>query len=160
MGSAATKYNENVQVALVFLAIRDKRFKRVKDLFSKGNIINCIDFEGHTPLIETCRGDRHSESEKEREQFVKFLLQNGSCISKLDVYGCTAAMYADENHHYSIVRKLNKIEGKISCYKIRADPSFNFVQNEDDEIVEEEPVSVFQYLIVELICSTFSKEEH
>ncbi|XP_063420291.1 uncharacterized protein LOC134705503 [Mytilus trossulus] len=142
MGSAATKYNENVQVASVFLAIRTKKFKRATDLFSKGNIINCIDFEGHTPLIEACRGDRHSESEKEREQFVNFLLQNGSNISKPDVYGWTAAMYADENNHYSIARKLNSIEGKISCYKKRADPPFNFVQNEDDEIIEEESVSV------------------
>lgn len=121
MGSAATKEHNNVCVPSLFHAIRNRKFKNARILIrnSKAVIINCVDFEGHTPLIEACRGNRHSKTEREREQFVNFLLQNGCDISKPDVHGWTAVMYAEEKQHYSIAAKLNRSESKTSCFKQR-----------------------------------------
>ncbi|VDI11422.1 Hypothetical predicted protein [Mytilus galloprovincialis] len=115
MGAGCTKNNENDRIGALFQAIRREKFQLATDLISKGAGVNCINYFGNTPLIETCRSHRTSKRtgsivENEREQFVRFLLNNDCDVSKYDIYGWTALMYAEKNGHDSIVYILEKKE--------------------------------------------------
>ena len=88
-------------------AIRQSNFQKARNLILRGADVNCMNFIGGTPLIQTCRSMKLNEkTEEERKYFVMFLLQNGSEVDKSDIYGWTALLYAKENNHRSIAMLL------------------------------------------------------
>jgi ankyrin repeat protein len=74
----------------------------LSDILSNGANINCTNFFGGTPLIESCRKKEHDEPQ--RAEFVEFLLKNGANICICDMYGSTALLYAEDNGYESIVK--------------------------------------------------------
>ena len=108
MGAGFSKDDENDRTGALFQAIRRDRFQLATDLISKGAGVNCINYFGNTPLIETCLRNRKSNRsgsavESERERFVSFLISNDCDMSKYDIYGWTALMYAEKNGHDNII---------------------------------------------------------
>ena len=106
MGAGFSKDDENDRTGALFQAIRKDRFKIATDIISKGAGVNCINYFGNTPLIETClRASNRSgvTVEYERERFVAFLINNDCDMSKYDIYGWTALMYAEKNGHDNII---------------------------------------------------------
>ena len=92
-------------------AIRQSNFQKARNLILGGTDVNCINYLGGTPLIQTCRSTKQNEkTEKERKYFVMFLLQNGSEVDKSDIFGWTALLYAMENNHRGIAMLLERIE--------------------------------------------------
>ncbi|XP_071153252.1 putative ankyrin repeat domain-containing protein 19 [Mytilus edulis] len=113
MGAGFTKDHENEKIGALFQAIRREKFQLAIDLISKGAGVNCINYFGNTPLIETCRSNRASNKrgntvESERERFVRFLISNDCDITKYDIYGWTALMYAEKNGYDNIADILEK----------------------------------------------------
>ncbi|VDI10096.1 Hypothetical predicted protein [Mytilus galloprovincialis] len=120
MGAGFSKDDENDRTGALFQAIRRDRFQLATDLISKGAGVNCINYFGNTPLIETCRSNRKSNRtgstvESERERFVSFLIRNDCDLTKYDIYGWTALMYAEKNGHDNIIDILEKKEHGSSC---------------------------------------------
>lgn len=72
--------------------------------------MNCINYFGGTPLIETCRSTSLHDKERERESFVRFLIENGSAVDLSDIFDRTAGFYASQNGHMSIVSLLDRLE--------------------------------------------------
>ncbi|XP_071126697.1 putative ankyrin repeat domain-containing protein 19 [Mytilus edulis] len=118
MGAGFTKDDENDRTGALFQAIRRDRFQLATDLISKGAGVNCINYFGNTPLIETCRSHRASTRtgnavESDRERFVTFLINNDCDKTKYDIYGWTALMYAEKNGHDTIIDILEKKEQEL-----------------------------------------------
>ncbi|CAG2251633.1 unnamed protein product [Mytilus edulis] len=124
MGSAIIKPFEHNSDHLVFEAIRKNKFSMAKKLIFGGKDVDCINYLGATPLIETCKAPDVPNTRKKREEFVQFLIDKGCKTGKHDIYGWTAVLYAEENGHSSIAQMLNRYESKTSCYKRREDISF------------------------------------
>ena len=68
--------------------------------------MNCINYFGGTPLIETRRSTSLHDKERERKSFVRFLTKNGSTVDLSDIFG----FYASENGHMSSVSLLDRLE--------------------------------------------------
>lgn len=119
MGSAIIKPFEHNSDHLVFEAIRKNKFPVAKKLIFAGKDVDCINYLGATPLIETCKAPDVPNTRKKREEFVQFLIDKGCKTGKHDIYGWTAVLYAEENGHSSIAQILNRCESKTSCYKRR-----------------------------------------
>ncbi|CAC5410529.1 unnamed protein product [Mytilus coruscus] len=124
MGSAILKPFEHNSDHVVFEAIRKNKFTLAKKLIFSGKDVDCINYLGATPLIETCKAPDVPNTRKKREEFVQFLINKGCKTGKHDIYGWTAVLYAEENGHLSISKILNRCESKASCYKRREDISF------------------------------------
>jgi hypothetical protein len=92
MGSVPTKVKENNNICALFRAIKEEKFERAKTLIYAGTAIDCINYDGSTPLIETCRNSRRYNDDREREKFVMFLIENGCDVSKSDIYGWNAGL--------------------------------------------------------------------
>ncbi|VDI75846.1 Hypothetical predicted protein [Mytilus galloprovincialis] len=119
MGSGFSSDNENERIGAIFDAIRHERFSLAADLITKGRGVNCINFVGSTPLIETCKHRRNSITKRSvvecaRESFVRFLIDNTCDSSKYDIYGWTALMYAEKNGHSNIANILEKTEDDMN----------------------------------------------
>ncbi|VDI27424.1 Hypothetical predicted protein [Mytilus galloprovincialis] len=115
MGTGISKEKENDRTGAIFDAIRHEKFLLAADLISKSTGVNCINFFGSTPLIETCKYRRNSIRKRsivecDRESFVTFLIENTCDSSKYDIYGWTALMYAERNGHSNIANILEKTE--------------------------------------------------
>ncbi|VDI27423.1 Hypothetical predicted protein [Mytilus galloprovincialis] len=127
MGTGCSKDNENDRIGTLFRAIRRERFQLAADLISKGTGVDCINYFGSTPLIETCKHHRRTRKrsivECDRESFVRFLIDNYCDVSKYDIYGWTALMYAEKNSHYNIADILEKNEGKNGKRYVYSDES-------------------------------------
>ncbi|XP_052081858.1 uncharacterized protein LOC127719663 [Mytilus californianus] len=113
MGAGFSKDDENDRTGALFQAIRRDRFQLATELISKGAGVNCMNNFGNTPLIQTCRNNRTSNRtgravESDRERFVSFLISNDCDMSKYDIYGWTALMYAEKNGHDNIIDILEK----------------------------------------------------
>ncbi|XP_063424809.1 uncharacterized protein LOC134708300 [Mytilus trossulus] len=113
MGAGFSKDDEEDRTGALFQAIRRDRFQQATDLISKGAGVNCMNNFGNTPLIHTCRNNRTSTRtgravESDRERFVSFLISNDCDMSKYDIYGWTALMYAEKNGHDNIIDILEK----------------------------------------------------
>jgi len=119
MGSVPTKVKENNNICALFRAIKDEKFERAKTLIYAGTAIDCINYDGSTPLIETCRNSRRYKDDREREKFVMFLIENGCDVAKSDIYGWKALLYAIEKGYDSIATLLDKIERKTICFEKR-----------------------------------------
>jgi ankyrin repeat protein len=119
MGSVPTKVKENNNICALFRAIKEEKFERAKTLIYAGTAIDCINYDGSTPLIETCRNSRRYNDDREREKFVMFLIENGCDVSKSDIYGWNALLYALEQGYDSIATLLDKMERKTSYYEKR-----------------------------------------
>ncbi|XP_063425523.1 POTE ankyrin domain family member B-like [Mytilus trossulus] len=118
MGAGFSNDDENDKTGALFQAIRSEKFQKATALISNGAGVNCINYFGKTPLIETCRSHRTSSRsfstvECERERFVKFLINNDCDTSKYDIYGWTALMYAEKNGHDKIIDVLDEEEKDI-----------------------------------------------
>ncbi|VDI01141.1 Hypothetical predicted protein [Mytilus galloprovincialis] len=102
MGAGFTKDNKNENIGALFQAINDEKFKLAAEIISRSEPVNCINYFGSTPLIETCRNNqtssrKSSSVENERANFVRFLIDNNCAVSSFDIYGWTALMYAEKN---------------------------------------------------------------
>ncbi|XP_071153546.1 uncharacterized protein [Mytilus edulis] len=113
MGFGISQDKENERIGAIFEAIRHEKFPLATYLISNGKGVNCIDYFGSTPLIETCKYRRNlirkrSIVDCDRESFVRFLIENTCDSSKCDIYGWTALMYAERNGHSNIANILEK----------------------------------------------------
>lgn len=126
MGSAVLKPFEHVynKDRHIFEAIRKNKFPLAKKLILSGTDVDCINEIGATPLIENCRAPDISKNRINRQEFAKFLIENGCNIQKYDIHGWKAVLYAEENGHSSIAKMLNRRESKTSCYKKRGKQVF------------------------------------
>ena len=102
MGSTSSKSENTNKTGLLFKAIRNNNFDRATELIISGTDVNCINYSGSTPLIETCRCPRTNEQESARENFVRFLVGKGCSKTKYDIHGKTALYYAELNGHDTI----------------------------------------------------------
>ncbi|VDI46059.1 Hypothetical predicted protein [Mytilus galloprovincialis] len=115
MGAGFTKNSKNDKIGALFQAIHEERFKLAADIISRSEGVDCINYFGSTPLIETCRYNRtscrkSSTVENDRANFVRFLINKNCDVSKFDIYGWTALMYAEKNGHDNIADILEKKE--------------------------------------------------
>lgn len=121
MGLNVSKSNGTTYSSSLFHAIRRNNFGRAMTLVSDriGNQLDCRNFNGCTPLIETCRNEKQQENIETRVTFVKVLLKNGCDLSKCDIYGNTAMVYAEKNEHFEIAEILDRKERKLSLIENR-----------------------------------------
>ena len=98
--------------------------KRAKELVVAGTNVNCINYFGASPLIDTCKDN--SGNETERYEFVRFLIEHGCDTTKTDIYGWTALLYAQKNGYNLIAATLERIERRMSNIENR-DGSFCIV---------------------------------
>lgn len=114
MGTLASTCNDRPyeKIVSLFKAIRHDNFKRAKNLMLSGIDINCINYSGATPLIETCRCRHLPQTQIQREEFVKFLIDMGCDIMRIDIHGRTALLYAEINGHDTIVELLDRYENR------------------------------------------------
>lgn len=103
----------------LYRAIQQCNFGEARHLILRGTNVNCINYFGGTPLIETCRSTSLHDKERERESFVRFLIENGSAVDLSDIFGRTAGFYASQNGHMSIVSLLDRLERGGRCKYIR-----------------------------------------
>lgn len=89
-------------------AIQQCNYGEARHLILNGTNVNCINYIGATPLIETCRTSRLLGKQRERESFVRFLIMNGAQVDMNDITGGTAMSYATENGLNSIVNMLKQ----------------------------------------------------
>ena len=89
-------------------AIQQCNYEEARHLILNGTNVNCINYIGATPLIETCRTSRLLGKQRERESFVRFLIRNGAQVDMNDITGGTAMYYATENELHSIVNILKR----------------------------------------------------
>ncbi|VDI01140.1 Hypothetical predicted protein [Mytilus galloprovincialis] len=118
MGAGFTKDNKNENIGALFQAINEEKFKLAARNNSRSEPVDCINYFGSTPLIETCRCNqtscrKSSSVEKDRANFVRFLIDNNCVVSSYDIYGWTALMYAEKNGHENIADILEKRERMI-----------------------------------------------
>ncbi|VDI46065.1 Hypothetical predicted protein [Mytilus galloprovincialis] len=114
MGAGFTKDNKNENIGALFQAINEEKFKLAEEIISRSEPVDCINYFGSTPLIETCRNNqtlcrKSSSVEKDRAKFVRFLIDNNCAVSSFDIYGWTALMYAEKNGHEDIANILQSI---------------------------------------------------
>lgn len=104
----------------LYTAIEKSNYMEARQLIAKGANVNCINYIGGTPLIETCRTPLLHKRERERESFVRFLIINGAEVDLSDIFGGTAVIYAKQNGLQSIVNMLERKErretGKEKIY--------------------------------------------
>ncbi|VDI40705.1 Hypothetical predicted protein [Mytilus galloprovincialis] len=114
MGSASSIRSDQSydKIVNVFQAIQQNKFKAAKKIMSSGVEINCINYIGATPLIETCRSRHLPATEIGRNEFVQFLIELGCDVKRNDIHGWTAVLYAEENGHETIVEMLETCEIK------------------------------------------------
>jgi hypothetical protein len=113
MGSVPTKVKENNNICALFRAIKEEQFERAKTLIYAGTAIDCINYDGSTPLIETCRNSRRYNDDREREKFVMFLIENGCDVSKSDIYGWNALLQMGLDTHNIIL-----MQSSTMCYSL------------------------------------------
>ena len=112
----------------LYTAIHKNNYMEARQLIATGANVNCINYTGGTPLIETCRTPLLHKKERERESFVLFLISNGAEVDLSDIFGGTAIIYAKHNGLQSIVSMLKgkdrrdtgkeKIYSKDSSYGV------------------------------------------
>lgn len=104
-------------IVQLYTAIERCNFGEARQLILDGANVNCMNYLGGTPLIETCRSSLSHGKERERESFVRFLISNGSKVDLSDIFGRTAVLYATENGHHTIVNLLEtQNRGKAGKY--------------------------------------------
>lgn len=126
MGTAASHCGEEYNgICCLFEAINKNNFNRARKIIAEGLEVNCINYNGATPLIEVCRKQSKPKTEKDKEHFVQFLLEHGSDPNRNDIYGWTALLYAKETGQKAIAKLLeekwdwktkrmrNKLRGKL-----------------------------------------------
>lgn len=102
----------------LYRAIQEKDFQKAEYIIENGANVNCVNYLGGNPLIETCRCKNITDKQKERERFVRFLIRNGSDVGKSDMFGWTALLYAKENGHQAIAMLLENLERRRITGKI------------------------------------------
>lgn len=102
----------------LYRAIQQNNFHKAECIMENGGSVNCMNYLGGNPLIETCRCTNFTDKKKERERFVRFLIRNGSDVGKSDMFGWTALLYAKENGHQAIAMLLEKLERRRKTGKI------------------------------------------
>ena len=95
-------------IVQLYTAIERCNFAEARQLILDGANVNCMNYLGGTPLIETCRSSFLHGKERERESFVRFLISNGSQVDLSDIFGRTAVLYAIENGHHAIANLLER----------------------------------------------------
>lgn len=104
----------------LYTSIEKNNYMEARQLIAKGANVNCINYIGGTPLIETCRTPLLHKGERERESFVRFLITSGAEMDLSDIFGGTAVIYAKQNGLQSIVNILERKErretGKKKIY--------------------------------------------
>lgn len=96
----------------LYTAIQKCNYMEARQLITKGASVNCINYIGGTPLIETCRTPLLQKRERERESFVRFLISSGAEMDFPDIFGGTAIIYAKQNGLQSIVNMLEQTKGR------------------------------------------------
>lgn len=121
MGTASSQARRYDGICCLFEAINKNRFDRAKQIIARGLEVNCINYNGATPLIEVCRTRTKPKTEKDKELFVQFLLENGSDPKRNDIFGWTAVLYAKQNGNEAIASLLEESEWKLKRHsnKIR-----------------------------------------
>jgi ankyrin repeat protein len=94
----------------LYTSIEKNNYMEARQLIAKGANVNCINYIGGTPLIETCRTPLLHKGERERESFVRFLITSGAEMDLSDIFGGTAVIYAKQNGLQSIVNILERKE--------------------------------------------------
>lgn len=104
----------------LYSAIQQNNFHKAEYIIANGTSVNCMNYLGGNPLIETCRCTNFTEKKKERERFVQFLIRNGSDVGKSDMFGWTALLYAKENGHQGIAMLLENLERRRETGTIKS----------------------------------------